>query len=193
MGNAAERVTILAYAHTPYRLSRNLRKPHLNDPRAWRRSEAARAESRRNQLRALSRRGPRRGRHGGNGCGCDLPPGRNQSAPLSPGGGDFPCHIGHAGVPGGRQGAGDPEARRQPVDSCEDHAFALESQPDGGRALAGVHRRRKRQGTFDSQAVSAQSSQAQVERVKGIEPSYAAWEAAVLPLNYTRPGKIILA
>ena len=25
-----------------------------------------------------------------------------------------------------------------------------------------------------------------VERAKGIEPSYAAWEAAVLPLNYTR-------
>jgi hypothetical protein len=25
-----------------------------------------------------------------------------------------------------------------------------------------------------------------MERVKGIEPSYAAWEAAVLPLNYTR-------
>ena len=27
---------------------------------------------------------------------------------------------------------------------------------------------------------------AMMERVKGIEPSYAAWEAAVLPLNYTR-------
>ena len=27
-----------------------------------------------------------------------------------------------------------------------------------------------------------------MERVKGIEPSYAAWEAAVLPLNYTRTG-----
>ena len=27
-----------------------------------------------------------------------------------------------------------------------------------------------------------------MERVKGIEPSYAAWEAAVLPLNYTRPA-----
>ena len=27
---------------------------------------------------------------------------------------------------------------------------------------------------------------ARLERVKGIEPSYAAWEAAVLPLNYTR-------
>jgi hypothetical protein len=27
---------------------------------------------------------------------------------------------------------------------------------------------------------------AHLERVKGIEPSYAAWEAAVLPLNYTR-------
>lgn len=27
-----------------------------------------------------------------------------------------------------------------------------------------------------------------LERVKGIEPSYAAWEATVLPLNYTRFG-----
>ena len=25
-----------------------------------------------------------------------------------------------------------------------------------------------------------------LERVMGIEPTYAAWEAAVLPLNYTR-------
>ncbi len=25
-----------------------------------------------------------------------------------------------------------------------------------------------------------------VERVKGIEPSYSAWEAAALPLSYTR-------
>jgi hypothetical protein len=25
-----------------------------------------------------------------------------------------------------------------------------------------------------------------VERVKGIEPSFSAWEADVLPLNYTR-------
>src|SRR5579885_2154841 len=27
-----------------------------------------------------------------------------------------------------------------------------------------------------------------LERAKGIEPSYAAWEAAVLPLNYARGG-----
>src|SRR3954453_1998342 len=27
-----------------------------------------------------------------------------------------------------------------------------------------------------------------LERAKGIEPSYAAWEAAVLPLNYARIG-----
>ena len=27
-----------------------------------------------------------------------------------------------------------------------------------------------------------------MERAKGIEPSYAAWEAAVLPLNYARSG-----
>ena len=32
-----------------------------------------------------------------------------------------------------------------------------------------------------------------VERVKGIEPSYAAWEAAVLPLNYTRYGGMMRA
>ncbi len=30
-----------------------------------------------------------------------------------------------------------------------------------------------------------------LERVKGIEPSYEAWEAAVLPLNYTRSLYII--
>ena len=30
------------------------------------------------------------------------------------------------------------------------------------------------------------------ERVKGIEPSYAAWEAAVLPLNYTRKAIVII-
>ncbi len=27
-----------------------------------------------------------------------------------------------------------------------------------------------------------------LERVMGIEPTYAAWEATVLPLNYTRDG-----
>ena len=32
----------------------------------------------------------------------------------------------------------------------------------------------------------AEVPQEEVERVKGIEPSYEAWEAAVLPLNYTR-------
>ena len=31
-----------------------------------------------------------------------------------------------------------------------------------------------------------------VERVKGIEPSYLAWEANVLPLNYTREYLLIL-
>jgi hypothetical protein len=31
-----------------------------------------------------------------------------------------------------------------------------------------------------------------LERVMGIEPTLAAWEAAVLPLNYTRAGRAIL-
>ncbi len=30
------------------------------------------------------------------------------------------------------------------------------------------------------------ASSEKLERVMGIEPTYAAWEAAVLPLNYTR-------
>ena len=32
-----------------------------------------------------------------------------------------------------------------------------------------------------------------LERVKGIEPSYEAWEAAVLPLNYTRISRSLAA
>ena len=32
-----------------------------------------------------------------------------------------------------------------------------------------------------------------VERVKGIEPSYPAWKAGVLPLNYTRVCPVIVA
>ncbi len=31
----------------------------------------------------------------------------------------------------------------------------------------------------------------ELERAKGIEPSYAAWEAAVLPLNYARIGSCL--
>ncbi len=30
-----------------------------------------------------------------------------------------------------------------------------------------------------------------MERVKGIEPSYEAWEAAVLPLNYSRTAHAV--
>ena len=33
---------------------------------------------------------------------------------------------------------------------------------------------------------SVDSRERMLERAKGIEPSYAAWEAAVLPLNYAR-------
>jgi len=32
-----------------------------------------------------------------------------------------------------------------------------------------------------------------LERVKGIEPSLEAWEASVLPLNYTRDGTGLIA
>jgi hypothetical protein len=36
-------------------------------------------------------------------------------------------------------------------------------------------------------------SDERMERAKGIEPSYAAWEAAVLPLNYARGGDAAVA
>jgi|GEM_PF-2139641 hypothetical protein len=36
------------------------------------------------------------------------------------------------------------------------------------------------------------AAEARMERVMGIEPSYEAWEAAVLPLNYTRGSGVIL-
>ena len=36
---------------------------------------------------------------------------------------------------------------------------------------------------------TTESGQSELERAKGIEPSYAAWEAAVLPLNYARAGR----
>ena len=32
-----------------------------------------------------------------------------------------------------------------------------------------------------------------MERVTGIEPAFSAWEADVLPLNYTRAGDVIVA
>ncbi len=40
-------------------------------------------------------------------------------------------------------------------------------------------------------AQALRNVKARMERVKGIEPSYEAWEAAVLPLNYTRCGSYI--
>jgi hypothetical protein len=47
----------------------------------------------------------------------------------------------------------------------------------------------------DEQLIGRRSGGAEVhlkflERAKGIEPSYAAWEAAVLPLNYARKADV---
>ena len=37
--------------------------------------------------------------------------------------------------------------------------------------------------------ISTALERVKLERVKGIEPSYPAWKAGVLPLNYTRKPK----
>ncbi len=42
-------------------------------------------------------------------------------------------------------------------------------------------------------AVKAYFIGCRLERAKGIEPSYAAWEAAVLPLNYARKPLILFS
>jgi hypothetical protein len=56
------------------------------------------------------------------------------------------------------------------------------------RLFARIHENKafSKQTAFDAFAGLVQQTVHQLERVKGIEPSYEAWEAAVLPLNYTR-------
>jgi hypothetical protein len=46
-------------------------------------------------------------------------------------------------------------------------------------------------GTLGSEGVAGEEA-AKVERVEGIEPSTKAWEAFVLPLNYTRISRLTL-
>jgi hypothetical protein len=43
----------------------------------------------------------------------------------------------------------------------------------------------------DARRDSSGAAELKLERAKGIEPSYAAWEAAVLPLNYARDFKCL--
>jgi hypothetical protein len=57
----------------------------------------------------------------------------------------------------------------------------LQGGADGGEPPS-----RARQRHREAVACYPQFSESGLERAKGIEPSYAAWEAAVLPLNYAR-------
>ena len=68
-----------------------------------------------------------------------------------------------------------------------------EDSPEGVTEYLDTHRAKV---TYQEKPRSSQQNAGQNsirrqkgERVKGIEPSYAAWEAAVLPLNYTRGGR----
>ena len=60
-------------------------------------------------------------------------------------------------------------------------SFAQKS-PRGSRARTSQSRTR----AVKNQGKSGKSFIAEVERVTGIEPALSAWEAEVLPLNYTR-------
>lgn len=56
----------------------------------------------------------------------------------------------------------------------------------GPRYLANLQRQAKCRSHSACDALSGTWIAASLERVKGIEPSYSAWEAAALPLSYTR-------
>jgi hypothetical protein len=65
---------------------------------------------------------------------------------------------------------------------CPWIVFSLTVQPENGPRFCLVARFTR----FERSAQRDRALRRKLERVKGIEPSYAAWEAAVLPLNYTR-------
>lgn len=44
---------------------------------------------------------------------------------------------------------------------------------------------------FALEAVPSKQEEGNMERVMGIGPTSSAWEAGVLPLNYTRIGRIV--
>lgn len=55
-----------------------------------------------------------------------------------------------------------------------------------------TRKRRPGQSRFGRSAVELKLWEDAMERVAGIEPAYAAWKAAVLPLNYTRERRWFL-
>ena len=81
------------------------------------------------------------------------------------------------------------EPENAPFASCGGAAWLSARRPD-----ARVARRRWHAARHAHAVAAARRLEgliAGLERVKGIEPSYAAWEAAVLPLNYTRAGVLL--
>ncbi len=62
------------------------------------------------------------------------------------------------------------------------------TQPDA--ESAGIESEENARNNGFRRPLASAGATRQKQRVKGIEPSYAAWEAAVLPLNYTRGGGI---
>ena len=77
----------------------------------------------------------------------------------------------------------------------ERQARESEGRTDARRAGAPDARRRwdRRNGTRPRQARDPRNQRVrdQLERAKGIEPSYEAWEASVLPLNYARSALLM--
>ena len=92
--------------------------------------------------------------------------------------GDSERAIGCMGAPPATGPSMHCSCARRSMHECRLHAICLANRMRLG-LLSSMSRAR----------VPAQRPESRLERVKGIEPSYEAWEAAVLPLNYTRIGR----
>ena len=76
------------------------------------------------------------------------------------------------------------------VDDLTAHPRIIAEPRGGGKPADGIFRQRRnlRPAHRRYWTESWQLRLGKMERVKGIEPSYSAWEAAALPLSYTRLG-----
>ena len=68
------------------------------------------------------------------------------------------------------------QAIKKPLSSCDRKAFLFDGEPWGTRTSGPQLRRLL---LYPAELMT-------LERVMGIEPTWSAWKAEVLPLNYTR-------
>ena len=74
---------------------------------------------------------------------------------------------------------------KKPLSSCDRKAFLFDGEPWGTRT-SGPQLRRLLLYPAELMTLEHPAELMTLERVMGIEPTWSAWKAEVLPLNYTR-------